>query len=756
LLNPLSRPRTETEGKTGGGGTAAAALEWSRILIPETLSPAPARLDDARRIAALRESGLLDTPPEEAFDRLTRLVTRLLDVPVALVTLVDGDRQFFKSCVGLPEPWATTRQTPLSHSFCQHTVATGRPLVIDDARDHPELRHNLAIPDLGVVAYAGIPLATADGHTLGTFCAIDTRPRHWTGAQIETLRDLAASAATEIELRLALAAARRATGEVERAYREREELLDAATDGIYSADREHRCVFVNRAAAELLGWRPEEMIGRNAHQLFHHSRPDGTPYPEEECPIFRATRTGRPVQVDDEVLWRRDGTPLPVAYASSPVFRGGEAVGAVVRFTDITEQKRATEGLRLLAEAGRLLTASLLDVEETLRAVARMAVPQLAEMAMVDLVEDGCVRRIAASHADERAAALFERARAFPPRLGDGGPQAEVIRTGRPLLVREVDEAWIGSLRRGPEHAEVVRALAPRSLVVVPLRAHEEVLGTLTLVRGAARPPFEERDRELAEELGRRAALAVENARLYDAARRATRARDDMLSVVSHDLRNPVHTVFMSAAFLLEILPEDRQLERGQAAVIKRAAERANRLIQDLLDITRIESGRLVLDRLPQRAQPIADEAIDQASLAAAERGIVLERGETDPQARVDADRDRVLQALGNLIGNALKFTPSGGRVSVSVRGEGDVVRISVADTGPGIPAAQLPRLFDRYWQASGADRRGVGLGLSIVKGIAQAHGGEVRVESVEGAGSTFTLLLPAAREGEAANGTGV
>jgi signal transduction histidine kinase len=352
---------------------------------------------------------------------------------------------------------------------------------------------------------------------------------------------------------------------------------------------------------------------------------------------------------------------------------------------------------------------------------------------------------VAASHADQRAMALFERARLFPPRLDDGGPQAQVLASGASVLVREIDQGWIDRLNRAAEHTEVIRALAPGSLLVVPLRSRETVLGTLSFVRGAGRPPFDEADRELAEELGRRAALAVENARLYDAARGATRARDDMLGVVSHDLRNPIHTVHMSVSFLLDVLPEERKMERTQAAIIRRAAERANRLIQDLLDITHIESGRLSLDPARHPVAPIAREAVEQAAMAAAERGIVLECGEMDPSAEALVDRDRLLQALGNLIGNALKFTPPGGRVTVSARRGGDGrVLLSVADTGPGIAAAQVPRLFDRYWQANRADRRGVGLGLSIVKGIAEAHGGEVGVETAEGAGTTFTLALPA------------
>ncbi|HVG44766.1 MAG TPA: ATP-binding protein, partial [Longimicrobium sp.] len=610
-------------------------------------------------------------------------------------------------------------------------------------RADPVYRQVPTVQSLGVAAYLGVPIVV-EGEPIGSFCAIDMVPRSWTAEEVETLKELAGSAQREISLRLTLDEARRTAEELRGAYRAREELLGATTDGVYTIDRDGCILFVNRAATELLGYTAGEMVGRDAHELFHHSRPDGTPYPREQCPIARAGEAGRAMHVYGEVLWRRDGMPLPVAYASSPLHRDGGVVGAVVRFTDITEQKRASEGMQLLAESGRALSSSL-EVEETLQAIAHMAVPQLAEMVMVDLLDGGEVRRVAASHADERAMALFERARDFPPRLDDGGPQAEVLRTGASVLVREVDQAWIDRLDRAAEHTELVRALAPRSLLVVPLRSRETALGTLSFVRGTGSPLFDEADRELAEELGRRAALAVENARLYDAARHATRARDEMLGVVSHDLRNPIHTVHMSVSFLLDVLPEERKMERTQAAIIRRAAERANRLIQDLLDISHIESGRLSLDRFPHDAAAIAREAVEQAEMTAAERGIALECGEMDDGAMVRVDRDRVVQALGNLISNALKFTPPGGRVTVSARRADEGACISVADTGTGIPADQVPRLFDRYWQANTADRRGVGLGLSIVQGIAAAHGGEVRVETAEGAGTTFTLTLPAA-----------
>ncbi|HSU69592.1 MAG TPA: GAF domain-containing protein, partial [Tepidisphaeraceae bacterium] len=174
-------------------------------------------LADAARLKALEQAALLDTPPEEAFDRLTRLAARILGVPISLVSLVDKDRQFFKSSVGRPTPLSMARQTPLTHSFCQHAVLSGEPVIVHDAREHPVLKDNPAVP-LGVVAYAGIPLVTNDGLVLGSFCAIDTKPREWTPEQIELLRDLTAAAMTEIEFR-------RANDELRRAHHAKDRFI---------------------------------------------------------------------------------------------------------------------------------------------------------------------------------------------------------------------------------------------------------------------------------------------------------------------------------------------------------------------------------------------------------------------------------------------------------------------------------------------------------------------------------------------------
>ena len=173
------------------------------------MSDAASRLADPRRLAALEATGLLDSLPEEAFDRLTRLAVKLLHAPVSIVSLVDDRRQFFKSQVGLVEPWATARETPLTHSFCQHVVSTGKPFIVTNALDNPIVRDNLAIPELGVIAYAGMPLVTEDGETIGSFCAIDTQARVWTQDELEVIESLAATAMTELKLRQTVAALER-------------------------------------------------------------------------------------------------------------------------------------------------------------------------------------------------------------------------------------------------------------------------------------------------------------------------------------------------------------------------------------------------------------------------------------------------------------------------------------------------------------------------------------------------------------------
>ncbi len=307
----------------------------------------PASVTDPARLEALAQTDLLDTPPEENFDRLVRLAASLLQAPVALLSLVDRDRQFYKSAVGLSEPWATARETPLSHSFCQHVVDTSEPLLIEDARQHPLVRGNQAIKDFGIVAYAGIPLVTRQGHTLGSFCVMDKEPRRWTDAEIQTLQDLATSAMIEIELRQQVKTARRETERAEAERRQKEALLNAAVEGIFGLDGSGRCLFINRAAEALLGLEPAAAAGVALHDVVHPPRRGAAPCTPARCPILRALG-GEAVAQTEDVFHRHDGSTIPVLLSAAPlaaVDAGG--AGVVISFIDHSDRQQYVRRLRV-------------------------------------------------------------------------------------------------------------------------------------------------------------------------------------------------------------------------------------------------------------------------------------------------------------------------------------------------------------------------------------------------------------------------
>jgi signal transduction histidine kinase len=268
--------------------------------------------------------------------------------------------------------------------------------------------------------------------------------------------------------------------------------------------------------------------------------------------------------------------------------------------------------------------------------------------------------------------------------------------------------------------------------------------------------PYGEPDLQLAIDLARRTALALENRRLYQAAQRATLARDEVLSIVAHDLRSPLGAVQVSADALSRRVPDDRRAaSRREMDTVQRSIRRATRLVDDLLEVTRIEAGNLTIEVKEVSPQLIVDGVVAAFAPAAANAAVALETDVAPGVSRVAADEDRIHQALGNLVDNAIRFTPAGGRVRIVVGPDGDDLRFAVVDSGPGIPPEHLPRLFDRFWQAETRHRGAAGLGLAIAKGIVEAHGGRIWADSVPGKGSTFSFTLHASRvEPAHANGS--
>jgi PAS domain S-box-containing protein len=332
-------------------------------------------LTNPNRLAALEDTNLLDSPPEHAFDRFTRLAGQLLQVPVVLISLVTGDRQFFKSSTGLAEMGTEERETPISHSLCRYVVETAEPLIVSDTHADPKLRDKPAITSLGVRAYAGIPLTSASGHTLGSFCAIDVQPHEWTDAEILVLQTLAEAVQTEIELRTVLTRTQRQAQEADKARREIAALLESTAEGLYGIDRDGYCTFVNPSAARMLGYPAEALLGQDMHALIHHHYPDGREYPPAECATFQAIVSGIGQRIESEVFWRSDGTSFPVSYFSSPLREDGTTLGAVVAFSDITERK----------ERESLILAAWDRDRTVAEALQRAILPEVAEDAFPGL-----------------------------------------------------------------------------------------------------------------------------------------------------------------------------------------------------------------------------------------------------------------------------------------------------------------------------------------------------------------------------------
>jgi PAS domain S-box-containing protein len=459
-------------------------------------------------------------------------------------------------------------------------------------------------------------------------------------------------------------------------------------------------------------------------------------------------------RVATEVRLAIEGRGSLVAQLVSVPLRdaGARVTGYRTAIVDITTLTQFEDRLRFLADLGDRLAWSL-DFRKIVAAVAELAVPFLADLCLIDLVdESGVFRRVEAVSAnvvdaagspikgDGRTSSRLDRRLANDDRPA---PQASVLSSGDPVLVEELAESAFDDFACGDEHLRHVPGSGPKSLMIVALRTGGGVVGTLTFAAGTSGRRYGADDLVFAQEIARRASMAMDNARLHEQARRAIQSREELLAVVSHDLRNPLSVILVSATLALRSSPPGDDSRRAIEAV-RRSALRMDRLISDLLDASTIEAGRLSLETAAQSVDQIVRDAVEALEAPAAQKRVKLEViGGSD--LGVFCDRGRMLQVFTNLIGNATKFTPEGGSITVRVEPRDQEVWFFVTDTGPGIPEDQLPRLFDRYWQAKRTARLGSGLGLTIAKGIIEAQDGRIGVESKLGVGSTFFFTLPRA-----------
>ncbi|MFZ4574761.1 MAG: PAS domain S-box protein [Phycisphaerales bacterium] len=786
--------------------------------------------NEIERLAALHSCGVLDTAPEDKFDDLTGLAKELCDVPIALISLVDRTRQWFKSCVGL-----AVCETPRDQAFCAHALLGPGPLIIEDACNDPRTSDNpLVTGEPGIRFYAGVPLVTSDGYTLGTLCVIDTKPRGISARQIKSLIQLARQATAQLELRRALrelTASREKADVEQRRYRL---LVESAEVIVWEFDAEADAFTYVSPSAARLGYPVEDWLKPgfwHAH-LHPDDRDEAAKFCLEQVKQGAAHRFQyRMIAADGREVWIDDHVSPPVVEGSRQLLRGVLA--------DITERRRSEDELR---QANQRLTSTFAALAEGVvvqNKSGEIVTCNAAAERILGLTFDQMSGR---RSTDPRWRATREDGTALP---GSEHPAMRTLRSGIPIRgsvmgictpdgerryisistepvrdtkgevssvvasfaditrVREQEqrmrlvvdgaglgtwdwhvpsgtvvfnERWSSMLGYAPGECEPClatweRLLNPEDRPRVEAILREHLEGRAESYQSEHRLLAKDGSWKWILDVGRvlerdhmgkpvRAVgihvdvteakeLELELTRAKAAAEAASRSKSEFLANMSHEIRTPMTAILGYADLLLDDGDLSRAPERRVEAIgtIRRNGEHLLSIINDILDLSKIEAGCMSVESLDASPASLLREVLSLMSVRAESKGIALSWSCATPvPANIRTDPLRLRQILVNLIGNAIKFTEVGWvRVEVSASQDASLMTFAVRDSGVGISPDHLSNLFKAFGQADTSTTRrfgGTGLGLSISKRLSEMLGGDIRVTSTPGAGSCFEVSI--------------
>jgi signal transduction histidine kinase/PAS domain-containing protein/ActR/RegA family two-component response regulator len=618
--------------------------------------------------------------------------------------------------------------------------------------------HARLIAAIGMKSHLALPMV-ARGQTVGVIgFGISESERRYAEDDVALARDLARRAALAIDnARLyqqaqgELAERSRAEDALRLSEARFRAIMDQSPLSTQILDAHGVTIRVNPAFEALWGLTFEQLTG---YRMLDDPQLENRGI----TPLLRRAFAGEPVDLPairydpDETLPARSHHPNPVRWVRAfayPVKDGSGGVREVVLVhEDVTDLKRAEETTQLLADAGGTLGASL-DYRASLRDLVRLLIPARADWCAIDLVDDaGSLERVAAAHGDgiggSRAAEVFGR---FAPRRGDPCGPWHVLETGRADWIARLADADLEALAHTPEHLAELQALRPQSIISVPLTARGVSFGALTLLYAGSGRQHAASDLDLAMDLARRTAAAVDNARLVHRLKEEDRRKDEFLATLAHELRNPLAPIRTGLA-LLRVSTDPAVGERTRQ-MMERQLGHMVRLIDDLLDLSRVTQGKVQLEKERLDLWSLVNTALETSRPVLDSAGLQLAVRLPEAHILIDADRTRLAQVLGNLLHNAAKFTAPGGRVEITAAEDGGDVLISVADSGIGIAREMLTAIFEMFAQVDDAGNRahgGLGIGLTLVRRLVELHGGQVWAHSAGlGHGSTFVVRLPRA-----------
>jgi len=524
--------------------------------------------------------------------------------------------------------------------------------------------------------------------------------------------------------------------------------VESADVGTWDYDPQTGAVRCDTKFRRLFGLGSEGEI--TTGELMAAINPDDKPSVNEAAERSFDPRNGGHYAAEYRTVGATDGAGRWVAVRGRTFFdEQGKPRRFVGTGVDITQQKVALERERFLAEASTILVSNL-DYRATLASIAKLAVPRLADWSSVELAPQGDEPgEVVVAHVDPAKVDLArELRRRYPPDPSSPAGVHQVLRTGEPVFLPEVTDEMLVRGARDAEHLRMIRDLHLRSAMLLPLKTRDVTFGVLGLFQAESGRRHTADDLAFAGELARRAGAAVENARLYDQATRAIGVRDQFLSIASHELRTPLTSLTLHLSSFSRLaatgafagLPAADKLE-GRIEKMRQQTARLTALVDELLNVSRIATGRLALDLQPMDLVEVVREVVDRLSEEAERAGSPITVQAPAPVTGA-WDRNRLDQVATNLIANAIKY--AGGKpIEVQVSRQGSGARLAVRDHGPGISKADQKRIFEQFERAASATLAGFGLGLWIAKSIVDAHGGRIEVASTVGEGATFTVELP-------------